>query len=689
MMEFHVAGIFFHTQFVSGWCIRTIFKMNKKHPNLFSNAPKDAGERLLILAQNTLNSGKEHGARAKLARMLYGDGNEYISMYSKVCGWCRGEFLDADKPLKVGDFQELINILWQQPGGIQTFDEIFDLARSIGYVKVGTGTGKLIDLLDRAWLENLGYADMDQINNSPSRDVRYPRNIKLITRRAFLDEINRQFIPRAMELKQPIIIFGEPGTGKTTLIDQIGIPKTWNELAEKRILFLNGQGLSAHLRAWYQELVGIEPKHGSEDNDLAPVISKRLAKINVPRLILMDDAPNVECISLMLDVLKNTKQFILIVTTNSPMVLQAISVPRSLQVHMPGFSTEEAETYFKIFLERKLATSEKKQFDLLVKTLKGNPLGLHFALQQLHSIGIEDLLKLLNGIDQEIPKEMLREIFLPLQVGFERLPDELTCKFIRLASMKRFYSIDNRTLAALWADSSQDVDFAKTKLNIDHLQKFISPLQSSQEGDGSWKLHEQTHLFSISKFNELHPAEKEKASNWINRLDAVYKYSEPTFSDALGVSKKLGIIIERTGGSPDATFLQKIQKMLARVFWAFVSSRDYDWEKIQQELTHITSYEYFVCNKLQQRQGKYLKNIRLWLLCPGLIIISYYVPIPYPNWFIIISLLAAYLLLIIYTIKIWVVDGVGLWKSLTQWQLIWIQTSQRLAAEDPNRITPL
>lgn len=649
--------------------------MTENRPNLPENDPQAAGERILFLSQNILNNGKRHGAQVELARSLYGE--EYDSKKSKVSGWCRGEFLDGSKPLKIKDFQEIVNLFWQKPGGIQTFDEIFELARCIGYIKVGKGTGKLINLLDRTWLENLGYSENEQINNSPLQDIRYPRNIKPVIRHSLLDEINL-IIPKAMERRKPVIIFGEPGTGKTTFVDQIKAPQHWGDLTEKRSFYLNGQGMSAHLRAWYQELIGFEPAPGMKDVDLAMVISRRLVKINVPRLIVMDDVSSVEYISLILDVLMKTKKFIVVVTTSSLMVAQGSSASPDLQVTMPGFSTEEAEAYFKMFLGRKLESREKKQFDLLVKTLKGNPLALHFALQQIQDINIDVLLELLNGIDQEIPNKMLRAVFLPLQVGFERLPDELSHKFIRLASMKRFYSIDNKALAALWANSSQDIDFAKTKLSIELLKKFMSPFQPSQDG---WKLHEQTHLFAISKFSSLDAQEQAISSNWAERLPAVYTYSEPSILQAFEISKKMGLKSYRPTTTTPSWF-QKTKNLFIRSFGVILVDRNYDWEAIQQELTRISSYEYFISYRLQQDEKRYLRNIRIWFISISLVWAMESLVEKYLNMLTVLSLAVLFLALVIYTVKISLIDLPGLWKCLTRWQLIWNSVGKRISDEN-------
>ena len=101
---------------------------------LESDNPAQAGQAILSLAINVLTPEQHSQARKSLTKCLY-DQNE--SEYSKVAGWCRGEFTDAKRPMTPDDFQKLVNVFWHKPGGIQSVDEVLALARCIGNVKVG------------------------------------------------------------------------------------------------------------------------------------------------------------------------------------------------------------------------------------------------------------------------------------------------------------------------------------------------------------------------------------------------------------------------------------------------------------------------------------------------------------------------------------------------------------------------
>ena len=484
--------------------------------------PQMAGEMITHLSEITFLHRKRHGAQTALAKRLYPD--KFESNKSKVSRWCKGEFLDPHGRFTPNDFQKIVALFWQKPDGIQTVEEALALARCIGKVKFGSGARNLVDLLDRDWLASLGYADPERVDNIPQPDNRYPRNTKLFLRNDLLKRIE-EIIPLAIRSRQPIVIHGQPGTGKTTLIEQISNKKQWENLGTQRTFYLNEQGIVSHLRAWYDDLIGMAPAYGMRQDDLVSAIRMRISGRNC--FILVDNVASVEQVSPILDALKKTNQFAMILTTRMPGVVRGIAHPRPLQLAMPGFAAWEAKRYFKVFFNRELSAEDEEEFDQLVNLLKGNPLSLYFAFQRLRDMQIWELLDLLRSRQKEIPDEMLNEVFLPLQIGFERMPPALRRKFMRLGAMDRFHSIDNQTLAALWEGSIVET----SKLIVPELQNFISPFQAA--GAGNWRLHEPTHLYAMSKFGELNLEEQDTALNWTKRLEDVYEYSDLSNKDAL------------------------------------------------------------------------------------------------------------------------------------------------------------
>ena len=195
-----------------------------------------AGEMITHLSEITFLHRKRHGAQTALAKRLYPD--KFESNKSKVSRWCKGEFLDPHGRFTPNDFQKVVALFWQKPDGIQTVEEALALARCIGKVKFGSEARSLVDLLDRDWLASLGYADPERGINIPRPDNRYPRNTKLFLRNDLLKRIE-EIIPLAIRSRQPIVIHGQPGTGKTTLIEQISDKKQWGNLGTQRTFYLN------------------------------------------------------------------------------------------------------------------------------------------------------------------------------------------------------------------------------------------------------------------------------------------------------------------------------------------------------------------------------------------------------------------------------------------------------------------
>jgi hypothetical protein len=636
--------------------------------DLPNDNPQKAGETITSLSETILLNSTHHGAQTALAKKLFPD--KFEANKSKVSRWCRGEFLDPHGRFTPNDFQTIVGLFWQQPNGIRSVEEVLALARCIGKVKFGSEVRNLVDLLNRDWLESLGYVDPEKVCNIPLPDNRYPRNTKLFLRNELMKTIE-EIIPLAINSKQPIVIQGQPGTGKTTLINQISNRKQWESLGSQKTFYLNEQGIISHLRAWYDDLIGVAPAYGMRQDDLIGAIRMRTSGRNC--LILMDNVSSVEHVSPILDALNKTNQFAMILTTHEPGVARKIAHHHHLQVTMPGFAPWEAKRYYKVFFNREVSANEEEAFNKLVKSLKGNPLGLYFAFQRLHDMQIRDLLELLQSVQKEIPDKMLSEVFLPLQVGFERMPPELRRKFIRLGAMERFYSIDHQTLAALWEDSI----VGTSNLIIPEMQKLISPFQATGTGEGNWRLHEQTHLFAISKFCQLNLEEKKTALNWTKRLEDVYECSDPSSEKALEADRLMGIKPNIPPQNRAGQF-QNFDDMFRRIVRHLFENHNYYWEIIQKEIPHISSYEYFICNKLQQQESKYLKNIRIWLLSMvALLAINISTDIR-PDRLSRATYVSVIIIWAIYSIKLYRVDLVGIWISKTQCQAIWDSVSSRI-----------
>lgn len=209
-----------------------------KIKKLPKHEPQIAGKALVSLTSAVFLHGKTRGAASELARQLYPE--KYHSRISTVAGWCRGEFLDDRGRMSPEDFQKMMSLFWKQPNGIQTVDEILDLARCVGKVKFGSEVRELADALDHDWHSSLGLPAVEN-DNILQADYRYPRNVKTVLRTVFLEEVSSRSM-KAAELKRPLVIYGQAGTGKSTLVEQITKSKSWQNLSNKRVFFSQRPG---------------------------------------------------------------------------------------------------------------------------------------------------------------------------------------------------------------------------------------------------------------------------------------------------------------------------------------------------------------------------------------------------------------------------------------------------------------
>jgi hypothetical protein len=188
----------------------------------------------------------------------------------------------------------------------------------------------------------------------------------------------------------------------------------------------------------------------------------------------------------------------------------------------------------------------------------------------------------------------LKEIFLTLQVGFERLPPCLQKFFARLGAMKRFHLIDLETLAALWADTPEELDLQKAGLLVDQLQAAISPFEPAPGQALKWRLHEQTHLFAKSKLEEAGQGEQELAHQWFARAVQAGNYTMPSTSLSEAAKAHLADRLESERPHPiDVDALFRLAQLL-------IFGIDPGREVIEQNIHRLTSYEYFVARSLDQ-----------------------------------------------------------------------------------------
>lgn len=628
---------------------------------LSPNCPDQAGFVIQQMAIEVLSPDSPRSAIKLLVLHLQQKGMRVDR--TRVSAWCNGHFLD-NRQMTIEQFQEIVNIFWHRPGGIQTVAEIFALAGCIGKISCGQQTFDLAKNLDDQWLLSFGHQPPGPLENIHIPDDRYPSDPFTLPRENIVAKLTHMLNSAGLP-NRPIVIFGQPGTGKSRLISHLAYSPWGQQFEKKRVIYLNGGGLESYLRLWYQEIHGFPPPLGIRLEDLANTI--RREEKDTRQIVLVDAVSHLRFIQPILEIFKDTRSMV-ILTPYRGLAIQGLQTEKHLTLTLPGFTLTEA---VKLYEKRgaNLKPEDFLDFKALHKTLKGNPLALYYAFQNIEAEGLARLVSLLNSADTDIPQEMLKEIFLSLQVGFERLPPCLQKSFARLGAMKRFHLIDPEVLAALWANSPEEINLEKTGMLVNQLQISIGPFEPVHGQSAQWRLHEQTHLFAKSKLDETEPGEQVLASQWFVRTVQSGNLSMPTTS--LAEAAKTHLTARFQSDKP----IQINRDEFFRLLQLLVFGIDPGREVIEHHIHRLTSYEYFVAQTLDQRAFSRRKWFWLWQIdLIALLVLN--LLFSKNRW---ASLLEGLLMLVF--ILLYGRLCCALTKSTCLWSLLWRQVSKRNPAD--------
>jgi hypothetical protein len=415
------------------------------------------------------------------------------------------------------------------------------------------------------------------------------------------------------------------------------------------------------LRTWHQEIHGFPPPLGIRGEDLANII--RQHEKNTRQIILVDAVSHLRYIKPILGICKGTSS-VVILTPHSIQGIDGLKIEKRATITLTGFTLAESKEFY----EKRWASlnpEDLRSFEALHKILKGNPLALHFAFQNVESEGFARLVHLLKCSDTDIPKGLLKETFLTLQVSFERLPTCLQKYYVRLGAISRFQMIDLEALAALWADSPQEIDLEKTTMIINRLQASICPFEPVPGEGFMWRLDEHSHLFAKYKFEEADSNEQLLASQWFFRTVESGNLIMPTTS--LQEAAKTHLTTRFQGDRP----IPINKDTLFRLMQLLIFGIDPGREVIELNVHRLTSYEYFVAQTLEQRAYSRRKWFLLWqidlitLLVLNLLFSK-------NRWASLLDILLMLVFILIYGRLC-----CALTKSTCLWSLLWRQVSKR------------
>jgi hypothetical protein len=270
--------------------------MVENHTQLSPNCPDQAGLVIHQMAIEVLSPSSPKSAINLLVAHLQLKG--MCVDRSRVSAWCNGHFI-GNRQMTTEQFQELVNVFWQQPGGIENIAGILALANCIGKLS----SADLAQSLDYDWLVSLGYKHSVPFENIHTPDPRYPDDPFTLPRQNMLAKLTGM-LSYASVSNCPIVIFGQPGTGKSRLLSQLAYSSWGEPFEKKRLIYLNGGGLEAYLRAWHLEIYGFQAPASMRAEDLTATL--RLQEKTNRQIVLIDSVAHVSFIRPILKIFKDT-----------------------------------------------------------------------------------------------------------------------------------------------------------------------------------------------------------------------------------------------------------------------------------------------------------------------------------------------------------------------------------------------
>lgn len=435
--------------------------------NLPENSPKDFGLALKNLAFESFNLERKGQASAKLA--------EELAISRRIVQiWLKGGLHNERSPLTMEHFHNLIALLWKK--WTLEIDEIIALTRCAGedyYFEI-----------QKSWFKELTDVEIPRKHLPLRRDQRYPLPNIIIPREDILNKIRDYLVP-ALQQDQPIIIYAQPGMGKTTLVEQLE-----KEYRNKFHFHLPDGVLSAYLGGaepdmallhWLTSLhQGLDFSFFDQEK-IRTKLKEELAK-NPRRLVLIDDVQEINYANIILDVLPAGT--VKIITTNRKTVADHFQSQNSLHINMQGFSTEETRKYYEA-VTRVPNQEITNKLDIVRKIFNGNPLALFSAFKLLKSQkndwGL--FLQLLDEMRVELPKDFRDSAYLVQKVLYERvLSTEQQQYFRAMGALPKLWEYDLNIFMALW-----DTDAKLTHSILNALEYDGGVIKSPAQG--TWRIH--------------------------------------------------------------------------------------------------------------------------------------------------------------------------------------------------------
>ena len=507
---------------------------------------------------------------------------------SVLSPWRNGKYRkNSQAALSEGHFQNLITYFWRCPHNpLKDLDDIYTLAAAAGE--------EYTLYLHKEWFLKLveGHKAI-QLPPPPERD-HYPRSRWLVARQSLQEQICLQ-ARYCLVQRAPLVIYGPPGIGKSTLIDQLAaVPEARTRFGERILIaHLNGGSHNYFLHQWLRQLTHRTMAILDSEEKIAADLKSWLG--SKPAMLLIDDVSEARHAERLM--LGDPQTCLAIITTRSLKVAETLASNRECLLYLDGFTDSQAHQLYERGWMRSGDLAPQAKIAALNQLLKGNPLALHFAFHLVERSGKprwQDTLALLSAKSQYLPPGFLEEVYWPQKLLYEQvLSPDLQTNLRAVGALPLLRSYHLSTFMSLW-----NVPEAGARYILERLCDLGGWIV--QEDEENWSIHGQALAFAAQMLAK-ESAEQNFAAGWEDRC-----LMSPI------TQKRLGHIMERELAI--ASPLECLRHILAHfpnlnlanLRWLIHIWRgpkySIEWEDYQHVICDASSDEYLIGRQLYARQ---------------------------------------------------------------------------------------